>query len=236
MKYFKFAQISAESGISWAIEQPISGPSMPPLPGLTDVEQLDQNYYVGTTDDSAVAVPENHIFEITFSEYAQHLKDKVLSVSREWLSDCYKQEIDLRNLVFGKYHDTASVAGIYKYEEAKALVADSTATATNVRAEATLRGVDPVVLANRIITNHEDFRIKESNIAGVRGKVVDRLTAFTFDLTDPKTSFTEFFSVEVIGTEPGFVYSQEEGRFVSGTVDVKVGKYSPSLATRYVNI
>ena len=235
MKYFKLTQISAETGISWAIAQPISGPSFPDIPGL-DASSLVQlahssTYYIGLVDDAAVANPDNHIFELTAAEYAQELKQHVMYQLDKEKDSIYQEEYNFRSSIFSKYHDTASTAGIYKYEQAKALVADSTAAAPEVRAEATARGVEPGVLATRIITNHEDFRTKEAKIAGIRGKVLDRIGAYVFNLDNADASYTEFLTEEVIGTVTRNV--MEDGNMVEKVIDIKVRKYQLSLGARF---
>jgi hypothetical protein len=235
MKYFKFAQISAESGISWAIAQPLSGPSFPEIPGLESSTfiQLSHNptYYIAPVDDAAVANPDNHIFELTAGEYAEQLKQHVMYQLNKEKDSIYQEEYNFRQSIFSKYHDTASTAGIYKYEQAKALVADATAAALDVRAEATARGVTPGVMANRIITNHEDFRAKEAKIAGIRGKILDRINAYEFDLEDTTGSYAEFLTEDVVGTITRTEF--EEGELVEKVVDIKVRKYQLDLGTRF---
>lgn len=235
MKHFKFAQVSAETGVSWAIAQPVSGPSWPKIPGL-DLSasiQLAHSpiYYVGPVSDSATPDPSNHIFELTASEYADELKSHVMHQLTRERDSVYQQEYDFRSSVFSKYHDTASIAGIYKYEQAKGLLLDPTADAPEVRAEAAARGVDPVTMASRIVTNHESFRAQEAKIAGIRGLVMDRLNGFEFDLSDPDGSCAEFTSTEVVGTQT--VQEFESGEQVEKEVDVVVGKYSLSLPVRF---
>lgn len=236
MKYFKFTQISKETGISWAIAQPISGPSWPDLPLLNpnEMTQLshDPTYYIAKVSDDAVANPENHMFELSFEEYAEELKKHAYHhVLSNQLSEIYNNENDFRNKVFGKYHDTASVAGIYKYEQAKALLADENASAIEVRAEATARGVSPVVMANRIIENHEAFRTKEAKIAGIRGKILDRINSFVFNLEQPEESLAEVLSTEIVGTRTDTVF--ENGEMVDKEVNVTVGKYHLAIETRF---
>jgi len=235
MKYFKFAQISADTGVSWVIEQPISGPSYPPLPGLNVTVQLmqDSRFYLGTANNTAKADPDNYIFLLTPSEYAQELKGHVEAHRQERLDRIYSEEKEFRQSVFGKYDDTASIAGIYKYEEAKQLLADPTAPALEVRNEAEVRGVDPVVMAERIVANHEAFRDKESKIAGLRGMVFDRLTDFEFDLDDADASYADFFSQEKIGERTENKMNFETGQMEDTVVDVMVGKYELSIGTRF---
>ena len=235
MKYFKFAQISQDTGISWAIAQPVSGPSWPEITGLnisTSI-QLSHNpiYYIAQVDNAAVANPDNHIFELTTAEYAEELKQHVMYQLNKEKDSIYQEEYNFRQSIFSKYHDTASTAGIYKYDQAKALVADATAAAPDVRAEATARGVAPAVMASRIITNHEDFRAKEAKIAGIRGKIFDRVSAYEFNLEDAGGSYTEFLTQDVVGTSTERVF--EDGEMVERVVDVKVRKYELGLGTRF---
>lgn len=235
MKYFKFAQISQDTGISWAIAQPISGPSWPEIPGLnlnTSV-QLSHNpiYYLAKVDDSAVANPDNHIFELTLAEYAEELKQHVMNITNKEKDSIYTEECSFREAIFNKYHDTASIAGVYKYQQAKELIEDNGAPAPEIRTEAASRGVDVLVLAVRIIDNHESFRNKEAKIAGIRGRIWDRLQTFEFDLENPDVSYAEFLSSEVIGTITETVF--EDGEMVNKEVDVSVNKYTLALGTRF---
>ena len=235
MKYFKFAQISQDTGISWAIAQPVSGPSHPIIPGLnaSTAIQLAHTpvYYISSVSNEAVADPDNHIFELTAAEYAEELKQHVMYQLNKEKDSIYHEEYNFRQSIFSKYHDTASTAGIYKYEQAKALVADATAAALDVRAEATARGVTPAVIASRIITNHEDFRAKEAKIAGIRGKIFDRVNAYVFNLEDTAGSYAEFLTEDIVGTITRNEY--EDGELVEKVVDIKVRKYQLDLGTRF---
>jgi len=235
MKYFKFAQISQETGISWAIAQPISGPSWPNISGLdlnTSI-QLAHNpvYYLARVSNDAISNPENHIFELSAEQYAEELKQHVMFHITQEKETIYSQEYDFRQSLFSKYHDTASIAGIYKYEQAKELIADNTAAAPDVRAEAIARGVNVLTIANKIIENHESFRAKEAKVAGIRGKILDRVEAFEFDMENPDDSYQEAFATEVVGTMIENVF--EKGEMVEKEVDVTVGKYKLALATRF---
>lgn len=235
MKYFKFTQISADTGISWAIAQPVTGPSWPEIPGLDlgASVQLAHTpiYYIASVSNEAVADPDNYIFELTAGEYAEELKQHVMYQINKEKDSIYQEEYNFRQAIFSKYHETASTAGIYKYEQAKALVADATAAAPDVRAEATARGVAPSAIAARIITNHEDFRTKEAKIAGIRGKVFDRVNSYVFDLEDAHGSYAEFLTEEVVGTATEQVL--EDGEMVEKVVDIKVRKYQLTLGTRF---
>lgn len=235
MKYFKFTQISGDTGISWAFAQPVSGPSMPSLPGLNNVIQLNYNnlYYIGEVSDEATPNPENFCFEITVEERAQELKTMIDWEIQKKLERIYSEEKEFRQSIFSKYDESAIIAGIYKYQEAKQLIADAQAAAPSVRQEATVRGLDPVVLANRIVTNHEAFQSKEAKIAGIRGKIQDRLNNFVFDLNNPDASFNEFFTREKIGTVTR--KEIENGTMVDKEVDVMVGKYDLAFGERFLH-
>ena len=230
MKYFKFTQISEESGKSWLIEQPLSGPSLPRIliPGLGYTVRVDQDYWVGTADDTAVADPDNYIFEITKEEYAEFVKRDILVAISSGKKNIYQEEKNLRDTVFSTYHETATTAGIYKYEQAKALLLDPNATATDVRLEAQTRGVTVAVMAQRIVTNHEDFRAKDAKISGIRGKMLDRYNSYVFNSDDPVAMFEDYITPEQIGEERAI-----PERETSQLMPVYVGKYALNFATRY---
>ena len=86
-------------------------------------------------------------------------------------------------------------------------------------------------MANRIVQNHESFRDKEAKIAGLRGKILDRIEAFVFDLENPQTSYNEFMTQETVGTRE--VQEMENGEMMNKTVDVNVRKYKLDLGTRF---
>jgi hypothetical protein len=232
MKYFRFALVDSTTKISVKKEESVNGKMMPDLPIVKFfTQEQDQDFWLVAVKDSAVANPDNDCFEITKQELAERLQVIVNQRINSLKPYAYQDEKNLRSSLFEKYHDTASIAGIYKYEQSKQLFVDETAEAPDVRAEAQLRGVDPVTLAERIIQNHEDFRHKESKIAGIRGKVIDRLVSYVFDMDDPEASWNEFISEEVIGQKtiikPGPTGPVEE------VVDVTIGKYQVDLGKRY---
>lgn len=226
MKIFKFRQVDAKTGISVAIERPREGPTLPTLPGMNVIFDLNYFFYA-YVDDTAEENPDNYIFEITEEELIADTEAKTNQYLAMYKADAYKEEIDLRNQVFGKYHDTATSSGIYKYDEAVKFLADGTPSA-DITTEATVRGVTETEIAERIVINHEAFRTKEAQIAGLRGKILDRLDAYVFDATDAIGSWKELVErMEVIGQrEPSGGEQQED-------LDVKVGYYTPSLSLRW---
>ena len=230
MKIFKFRQVDAKTGISVAIERPMEGPTNPDLPGLTEIFDQYNYYKYAHVDDSAVADPENFIFEITEAELTADVQGKVNEVLASWKAQVYQNEKDLRQLVFGKYDDTATSSGIYKYNEALKFVETGTAS-LDLTTEASTRGVTVEDIAERIIENHEAFRVREAKIAGLRGKILDRLNGYTFDTDDALGSWDELVKrMEVIGhREPG----PNPGPGPEPDLDVKVGYYSPELALRW---
>ena len=226
MKIFKFRQVDAKTGISVAIERPKEGPTNPALPGLVEIFDEYNYYKYAHVDDSAVADPENFIFEITEAELTADVQGKVNDTLAYWKDLGYKNEKELRQLVFGKYDDTATSSGIYKYNEAVKFLADGTPS-LDISTEASVRGVTETEIAERIVTNHEAFRVKEAKIAGLRGKILDRLDVYAFDDTDPLGSWDELVKrMEVIG-------QREPGPDPNEDLDVKVGYYYPELALRW---
>ena len=230
MKYFKFTQISEESGKSWLIEQPLSGPSLPRflIPGLNYTVRVDQDFWVGTADDAAVANLDNYIFEITKEEYAEFIKRDFLFAISSAKHNIYQEEKHLRDKVFSTYHETASTAGIYKYEQAKALILDPNASAPDVRLEVATRGGDVAVIAQRIVTNHEDFRAKDAKISGIRGKMLDRYNSYEFNSDDPVAMFEDYFTREQIGEERKMPDNEN-----SELRPVYVNKYALDFNIRY---
>ena len=228
MKLFKFRQVDAKTGISVAIEKPREGPTNPSLPGLVEIFDQYNNYKYAHVDDSAVADPENFIFEITEAELTADVQGKVNDTLAYWKDLGYKNEKELRQLVFGKYDDTATSSGIYKYHEALKFLEDGTPS-LDITTEAEVRGVTETEIAERIVENHEAFRVKEAKIAGLRGRILDRLDAYIFDDTDPLGSWDELVKrMEVIGQrEPGPNPGPDPD------LDVKVGYYYPELALRW---
>lgn len=230
MKIFKFRQVDAKTGISVAIERPMEGPTNPTLPGLVEIFDQYNNYKYAHVDDSAVADPENFIFEITEAELTDDIQGKVDNMLDAWKTQVYQNEKDLRQLVFGKYDDTATSSGIYKYNEALKYVETGIAS-LDLTTEAETRGVTVEDIADKIIENHEAFRVREAKIAGLRGKILDRLNGYTFDDTDPLGSWDELVKrMEVIGQrEPG----PGPNPGPDPDLDVKVGYYYPELALRW---
>ena len=230
MKIFKFRQVDAKTGISVAIERPMEGPTNPALPGLVEIFDEYNYYKYAHVDDSAVADPENFIFEITEAELTADVQGKVDDVLAAWTAQVYQNEKDLRQLVFGKYDDTATSSGIYKYNEALKFV-ETGAASLDLTTEASTRGVTVEDIAIKIIENHELFRVREAKIAGLRGKILDRLNGYTFDTDDALGSWDELVKrTEVIGhREPG----PNPGPGPEPDLDVKVGYYAPDLATRW---
>lgn len=231
MKFFKFYKVDASTGKSVEIERSVEGPTNPSLAGLDNLFDFGGWSY-GTADDAAAADDDNYIFEITEAAYIAVIKDGFNDLKLGKTNKAYEQEKGLRDSQFSKYGDTATIAGVYKYDLAKAYVADNSADAGVVATEATARGLTTLAMANKIVTNHEAFRATEAKIAGLRGKIVDRLAGLTFNessLSDALASWTEITKSEKIGTEESAVAGGE-------TRDVIVGHYDPALSTRWEHL
>lgn len=235
MKIFKFLSVDAKTGISVEIERPIEGPAKPNLPGMGEVFYFGGWMYA-TVGNTAQANPENYIFEVTQEDFDDAIAAEFANFKASRIDDAYKEEKDIRAGLFGKYDDSAAVAGVYKYEQAKALLADPTADAPEVIEEANARGVDAAVIAQRIVNNHEAFRSTEAKLAGLRGKIVDRLNGLTFDAADALGSWKELTErKEVIGTypdNPDGPGGPAGGARPEGN-DVEVGYYIPNLSQRW---
>jgi hypothetical protein len=234
MRYFKFTQIDSVTGISVNRETSREGPKNPDIDGLQILMQdgINSCFFYGTVSSTAEPNPENQCWELTPQEFADAVKanlDREVDRAREQL---FEEERSLRRVYLqGKYDDTASIAGIYKYDQAKAYLADSTKPAPALEAEAAVRGVTAQALAERIVANHESFRNKEAIIAGLRGKQLDRINAFQFDEADPWGSWQEFFKLETVGTRTEKRF--RDGGTVDEDVPIHVRHYGPELSTRY---
>ncbi len=231
MKFFKFYKVDASTGKSVEVEAPVEGPANPSLAGLANIFEFGGWSYA-TADDAAAADDDNYIFEIAEAAYIAVIKDGFDALKLGNTNSAYEQEKGLRSSQFGKYADTATVAGVYKYDLAKAYVADNTADAGIVATEATARGLSTLAMATKIVTNHEAFRTTEAKIAGLRGKIVDRNAGLTFNdssVADALASWTEITKEEKIGEEDGPAGSETK-------IDINVGHYSPSLSQRWENL
>ncbi len=232
MKFFKFYKVDASTGKSVEIEKPVEGPTNPNLAGLANIFEFGGLTYA-TADDSAAADDDNYIFEITEAAYIAVIKDGFNALKLGRTNLAYEQEKGIRSSQFSKYGDTATIAGVYKYDLAKAYVADNSADAGIVATEATARGLTTLAMATKIVTNHEAFRTTEAKIAGLRGKITDRLEGLSFDdssLANALASWTEITKPEKIGTEESGVGVGVDDR------DVIVGHYDPSLSIRWEHL
>lgn len=202
MKYTRFTQVDSETKISINRQQSKNGQSWPDLKGLNVLFQdnISKEYWYGTVDDDAVDDQENYCFFISLEELSEYVLQNIQKLTNDFRDELYENEKKVRDSVLGKYHATASLAGIYKYNQAVELLADPDATADLIRTEADLRGMDVVAMAERIKNNHEAFRLTESKIAGIRGKLLDRLNSFQYNSTDPVASWNEFNKMEIIAT------------------------------------
>jgi hypothetical protein len=234
MRYFKLTQVDSITGISVNRETSKEGPRFSDLPGLNVLLQDNINscFFYATVGQAAQPDPENQCWELTLQEFAAAIKinlDREIDRAREQL---FEEERGLRRVYLqGKYDDTASIAGIYKYEQAKAYLAGDPGVKPVLETEASIRGVAVQVLAEKIVANHESFRNKEAIIAGLRGKQLDRINNFQFDAADPWGSWQEFFKLETIGTRTEQVF--ENGQMVDEEVPIQVRHYGPELGARY---
>jgi hypothetical protein len=230
MKLFKFQQVDFITGISVLLEPPINGPTNPNI-GEYNIVLVDGDWRYAYVSDSSVENPENFIFEITEQEFSVFLKNKADNLVNEWKSQLYVQEKNLRNAILKKYDDTALSSGIYKYSESKNFL-DSGKNSEILNAEANVRGISVIELANKIITNHENYAINEAKISGLRGKILDRLNSYVFDLSNSLESWRELAEkTEIIGQKEIPTLGPEP--LPQKDNNVKVGYYHPDLSIRW---
>lgn len=186
-KYFKFHQVDCETGISIEIEPSVNGPTHPQLDGRK-VIFASNDFFYAIASDSAVENPDNYIFEITEGEFKTEMAEVITKMRNDYIENLYGSEKSLREKLLGNYHNTATVAGVYKYEEAKKLL-DNGVNSSIIDIEASIRGITSEEMAQKIVDNHNKFREIDAKIAGLRGKLLDRVNSFVLDETDIVESY-----------------------------------------------
>lgn len=235
MKYVKFYHVDATTGISILKEEAKSGPVIPNIPGLDNIcTNYNCQCFYGTASDEFEPEPDNNIYELTKEEYAQELTEKIELLKKDAIDRLYEDEKYLRDKKLGQYHDTATVAGIQKYQEAKEFVETGVASSF-LTTEATMRGIAIDQICEKIITRYEEFRQIDSKISGLRGKILDRIQSFTIDSNDPWTSHEEWEKKDEVLVEKRIPTEKPTSDFsVSqvGTPEI-VRYYSTNLYNRY---
>lgn len=186
-KYFKFHQVDCETGISVEIEPSVNGPTHPQIEGRKVIFVSDDVFYA-TVSDSAEENPDNYIFEISADEFKSELEKEISKIRNAYIENLYGNEKSLREQLLGNYHNTATIAGVYKYEEAKNLL-DNGVNSSIIDIEASIRGITSEEMAQRIVDNHNKFREIDAKISGLRGKLLDRVNSFVLDETDIVESY-----------------------------------------------
>ena len=201
MKYLKLTKIDAETKISCNIQSSRYGETFPEISGLEIVFQ-DQNiteFWYATCANDAVDNPDNQCWFISKADFAQALSDTIEKIKTAKLKQLSVNDKNIRDELLGVYHITALLAGTYKYQQAQMLVAGLDDKTDSLHLEAKTRGVDPALAANKIIEKYNKYIYIDALIAGIRGKLEDRIENFKIDLNDPITSLAEFNSFEDIG-------------------------------------
>lgn len=235
MKYFKYTQISEETGVSWALAQPISGPSHPKLPGLRNILQLnyDQLYWLGEVDDEAVPNPENHCFEITAQERALELKKVIDWEIEHRLPNMEEEYKRFREFYLQLDLSFNPVMEIHKYQQALQIQTDPESPARVIRKEAAEKNISPMDLANTYIEDYNKFQLRDSYMKEIYDLIMSRYNNYFFDLNNPDLSWNEWHSKEKIGEElvEHLIESQTEP--VIQMSNIIVGKYEFALGPRY---
>jgi hypothetical protein len=236
MKYTKFQQVDSITGISVLIETPKEGPVLPKIPGLDNLAlSYNCQWYYGTTSDEFIANPENYIYELTKEQYAEELTEKIELLKNDLVNNLYEEEKYLRETKLGPYHDTATTAGVQKYNEAKVYL-DTGVASEFLISEATLRAISVDEMCQKIVERYEKFRKIDSKISGIRGKILDRVNSFAVDQSDPWYSHEEWENKEEILVEEripldSFSYFTIQPSEM-GTPEI-IKYYSSNLMTRY---
>jgi hypothetical protein len=233
MKYVKFYPVDDTTGVSTLLQATSAGARIPDIPGLTNLcVDFECNWYYGHASDDFVADPNNNIYELTLEEYTAELTQKIEFLKKDTIEVLYEEEKILRDTQLSSYHETATTAGVQKYNEAVTFT-DTGVASSALTKEAEKRGVTVAQLCEKIIRKYGEFRDIDSSISGLRGKLSDRVKSFTLDQDDPWTSHQVWEEKEETliesrvstaenGIPPGDVGTPEVVRY-----------YSPNLELRY---
>jgi len=198
MKYAKFRMVDHITGISVYKQDSPNGPRLPNLGDMYNLfSGFGSDWYYAEVNDDAPFDPENFILELTLEEYTEEIKSLISSLQEQAIKDAYDQERRLRDELFGTYHESATTAGIQKYQEAVEFLNSGT-TSTILQIESDSRGIDITVLAQKIVNNHNKFRETDAKLSGLRGKIVDRIKAFVFDAENPYQSLLAYNDTEIV--------------------------------------
>lgn len=235
MKYIKFTQIDSVTKISNNRQTSKNGVMFPEIDGLQILfnDITCPCFWYGKVPDSFVDDPENQCWIISDEEFSNYVKACVDTEIYRTKEALIKEEHDVRETVLGKYHTTAAVSGLYKYEQAKAYLDDSTIQAIELQTEADLRGMTVAQLAERIVNNHMWFRNTDAKISGIRGMLQDRLDSFVFDAQNPTESYESLLnSVDIIGTRKEIVFDLGQEEQTEKIIDVTARKYGSDISAR----
>lgn len=233
MKYVKFYLVDDTTGVSTLLQAESAGARIPEIPGLTNLcVDFEAKWYYGHASDDFVADPDNHIYELTLEQYTAELTEKIAKLKADTIEVLYEEEKILRSNKLSSYHETATTAGVQKYNEAVTFN-DSGVASASLTTEAEKRGITVAQLCEKIIRKYNEFRAIDSKISGLRGKLTDRIKAFTLDQDDPWTSHQvweerEETLIESRVSTDDWVVTRDE----VGTPEV-IRYYSPNLEVRY---
>jgi len=235
MKYFKFTMIDAKTGISINRQTPVEGPIMPPIHGLEVLFQdtaISEFWYGRSGSEQAVDDPENQTWEISLAEFSEIIAITIQRSINRIRDDLYTAEKQARDTILGKYHATASLAGIYKHDQAVAYLNDPSVMGSELVVEADVRGVSVHDLALRIKSHHETFRLQEATIAGIRGMLLDRLNDYAYNgSADPWAAYQDYLRPEQVGTRSQMVF--ENGVMIEKQMPVTVPYHGYDIVTRF---
>lgn len=198
MKYVKFRMVDSQTGISVFRKESVNGQCLPRLGDIYDLfTDFGCDWYYAKCEDTVEFNEENDICEITESEYIDAIGEVIETEREDNIKRAYEEEKTLRTELFGHYHESATIAGVQKYQEALEFLNTGTVS-DNLRIESETRSVSVEILANKIVDNHNKFRLTDSKLSGLRGMIVDRNKSFVFDRSDPYESFMTWRETELV--------------------------------------
>lgn len=198
MKYVKFKMVDHITGISVNREESLNGAQLPYLGDMTNLfVGFGSKWYYAEVGDDAPFDSENFITELTLEEYTEEIRYLIILLQESAIEKAYVQEKQLRDQLFGKYHESVTTAGINKYKEALDVI-NGGEISSCLKVESDFRNISAQDLARKIINNYDKFRETDAKVSGLRGMIVDRISSFIFDSDNPYQSLCRYQEKENI--------------------------------------
>ena len=198
MKYVKFKMVDHITGISAYKQESLNGTKLPYLGDMTNLfVGFGSEWYYAEVGDDAPFDSENFIIELTLEEYIEEIRYLITLLQKSAIERSYIQEKQLRDELFGKYHESVTTAGINKYKESLAVINDGEIS-SSLKIESDFRNISVQDLARKIISNYDKFRETDAKVSGLRGMMIDRISSFVFDPDNAYQSLCRYQEKEKI--------------------------------------